>query len=46
MIETMTTPNATVASGAPWYAEIFRSRDFQEGLEAFFSKRKPEFRGE
>jgi enoyl-CoA hydratase len=46
MIETMTAPNAAVASGAPWYAEIFRSRDFQEGLEAFFSKRKPEFRGE
>ena len=46
MIEAMTAPNATVASGAPWYAEIFRSRDFQEGLEAFFSKRKPEFHGE
>src|SRR5215813_12261961 len=46
MIEAMTAPNVTVASGAPWYAEIFRSRDFQEGLEAFFSKRKPEFHGE
>jgi enoyl-CoA hydratase len=46
MIETMTAPNASVASGAPWYAEIFRSRDFQEGLDAFFSKRKPEFNGE
>jgi enoyl-CoA hydratase len=46
MIETMTAPNASVASGAPWYAEIFRSRDFQEGLDAFFSKRKPEFHGE
>jgi enoyl-CoA hydratase/carnithine racemase len=46
MIETMSAPNASVASGAPWYAEIFRSRDFQEGLDAFFSKRKPEFHGE
>ena len=46
MIETMTASNASVASGAPWYAEIFRSRDFQEGLDAFFSKRKPEFHGE
>jgi enoyl-CoA hydratase/carnithine racemase len=46
MIETMTAPSASVASGAPWYGEIFRSRDFQEGLDAFFSKRKPEFRGE
>jgi enoyl-CoA hydratase/carnithine racemase len=46
MIENMTAPNASVASGAPWYGEIFRSRDFQEGLDAFFSKRRPEFHGE
>jgi enoyl-CoA hydratase len=46
IIETMTAPNATVASGAPWYAEIFRSQDFKAGLDAFFDKRKPQFKGE
>lgn len=46
IIETMTAPSANVASGAPWYAEIFHSRDFREGLDAFFTKRKPEFTGE
>ena len=35
-----------VRKGAPWYQEIFRSRDFQEGLDAFHNKRKPDFRGE
>lgn len=35
-----------VRKGAPWYHEIFRSRDFQEGLDAFHSKRKPDFHGE
>ena len=46
IIETMTAPTATVVSGAPWYAEIFRSHDFKAGLDAFFNKRKPEFTGE
>jgi len=46
IIETMTAPSASVASGAPWYAEIFRSQDFKVGLDAFFNKRKPEFTGE
>jgi len=46
IIEAMAAPNAHVAAGAPWYAEVFRSRDFQEGLDAFFTKRKPEFTGE
>lgn len=46
MIEQATGPSSDVRKGAAWYQEIFRSRDFQEGLEAFFAKRKPEFRGE
>jgi enoyl-CoA hydratase len=46
IVETMTAPTATVASGAPWYAEIFRSQDFKAGLDAFFNKSKPEFKGE
>ena len=46
MIEHATGPSSDVRKGAAWYQEIFRSRDFQEGLDAFFAKRKPEFRGE
>lgn len=36
----------TVEDGARWYQEIFRSRDLQEGIDAFFAKRKPVFAGE
>jgi enoyl-CoA hydratase/carnithine racemase len=46
MIERLTGPSSDVRRGADWYREIFRSRDFQEGLDAFFAKRKPEFHGE
>jgi enoyl-CoA hydratase/carnithine racemase len=46
MIEQLTAPASDVMAGAVWYHEIFRSRDFQEGLDAFLSKRKPEFTGE
>jgi enoyl-CoA hydratase/carnithine racemase len=46
MIERLTGPSSDVRRGAEWYREIFRSRDFKEGLDAFFAKRKPEFFGE
>lgn len=46
IIEAMTAPSSDVRSGAAWYEEIFRSRDFKEGLDAFLNKRKPEFTGE
>lgn len=46
MIESHSGISSDVRKGAPWYHEIFRSRDFQEGLGAFHNKRKPDFRGE
>jgi enoyl-CoA hydratase/carnithine racemase len=46
MIENFTAPPSDVRRGDSWYREIFRSRDFREGLDAFFAKRKPEFHGE
>ena len=36
----------SIRDGARWYEEIFRSRDLQEGIDAFFAKRKPVFAGE
>jgi enoyl-CoA hydratase/carnithine racemase len=46
MIEQLAAPPSDVTAGGKWYQEIFRSRDFQEGLDAFLTKRKPEFTGE
>jgi enoyl-CoA hydratase/carnithine racemase len=46
MIEQLNAPSSDVMAGTKWYQEIFRSRDFQEGLNAFLTKRKPEFTGE
>lgn len=45
IIERMYAPAQTVRDGASWYEEIFASRDFQEGLDSFFTKRKPVFEG-
>lgn len=46
MIEQFAAPSSDVMAGATWYQEIFRSKDFKEGLDAFLMKRKPEFSGE
>jgi enoyl-CoA hydratase len=46
MIEELYAPSSDVMAATKWYQEIFRSRDFQEGLDAFLTKRKPEFTGE
>jgi enoyl-CoA hydratase len=46
MIETLTGPSSDVMAGSAWYQEVFRSKDFAEGLDAFLNKRKPVFHGE
>lgn len=35
----------SIADGDPWYREIYTSRDLQEGIDAFFGKRSPQFEG-
>jgi enoyl-CoA hydratase len=46
MIEQFSAPSSDVMAGAAWYQEIFKSKDFKEGLDAFLTKRKPVFSGE
>jgi enoyl-CoA hydratase/carnithine racemase len=45
MIEHSAGQVSDVYRAAPWYREIFESADLQEGLDAFFAKRKPIFHG-
>lgn len=35
----------SVRQGEPWYRAAYPSRDFDEGLDAFFAKRPPKFEG-
>jgi enoyl-CoA hydratase len=35
----------SIADGDPWYRELYTSRDVQEGIDAFFGKRSPQFEG-
>jgi len=45
IIEEYTAPSNDVYAGRKWYEEVFSSGDFREGLDAFFAKRKPDFKG-
>jgi enoyl-CoA hydratase len=45
MLETFYSRRLSIADGDPWYREIYTSGDLQEGLDAFFAKRKPSFKG-
>ncbi len=45
MLETFHSRRLSIADGDPWYREIYTSGDLQEGLDAFFAKRKPNFKG-
>lgn len=45
IIEEYTAPSNDVYMGRKWYEEVFRSADFKEGLDSFFAKRKPVFKG-
>lgn len=45
IVEQFAVPYSEIRSGAPWYRQIYASRDFREGVEAFLQKRKAEFTG-
>jgi enoyl-CoA hydratase/carnithine racemase len=45
MLETFYTLRWNVADADPWYRELYTSDDLQEGLDAFFAKRPPAFKG-
>jgi enoyl-CoA hydratase len=45
ILETHYAQRRAIKDGDPWYKELYTSRDLQEGLDAFFAKRKPDFKG-
>lgn len=45
ILETHYSRRLAIEDGDPWYKELYTSRDLQEGLDAFFGKRKPDFKG-
>lgn len=45
ILETHYSRRLAIEDGDRWYKELYTSRDLQEGLDAFFAKRKPDFKG-
>jgi enoyl-CoA hydratase len=45
MLEAFHSRKLAIEDGDPWYREIYGSADLNEGLDAFFEKRKPRFEG-
>jgi enoyl-CoA hydratase len=45
MLENFYSRRLSIADGDRWYREIYTGGDLQEGLDAFFAKRKPNFKG-
>jgi enoyl-CoA hydratase len=45
ILENFYSRKLSIDDGDPWYREVYASGDLQEGLNAFFEKRKPIFEG-
>jgi len=45
MVDRIGAAGQSVSEGALWYDEVYTSADFKEGVDAFFDKRPPVFRG-
>jgi enoyl-CoA hydratase len=45
ILENLYSRKLSIDDGDPWYQQVYASRDLQEGLNAFFEKRKPVFEG-